>query len=240
MVVVLQWRLGLDLALELVEHNLACLSLVELGEHLIGLFLGHVEAARLNYTLDLAAVDLAVAVQIKRVKCLHNIEVWVGSQSLTHTFGRSFDLEVSAPHVAVLNLRVREEAVISLVQVVSVVRWSSVQHVAVVSVVGDKRAAELLKAQSVVLVGVVALEEETNLICRREHTDRSEALPQVSLRHVSMSAVVEDSKAVVQVKVGLVGQHNLGALELSFLGNQVTQRFNKSIFVVGMQSGLVG
>jgi len=220
--VVLQRRLGLNLALELVEHNLACLSLVELGEHLISLLLGHVETARLNYPLDLAAVNLTVTVQIQWVERLHDVEVGVGSQTLTDTFGRSLDFEVSAPHVAVLNLCVWEEAVISLVQVVSVVRRSSVQHVAVVGVVWKECAAELLKAQSVVLVVVVALEEETDLVCCREHSNCSEALPQVSLRHVPMSAVVKDSEAVVQVEVGLVSQDNFRALELSFLGDQVT------------------
>ena len=239
MVVVLQGRLRLDLVLELVEHNLARLSLVKLGEHLLSLALSHVEAARLNDPLDLTAVNLAVRVQIKRVKGLHNVKVRMSGKSLANTLGSGLNFEMSAPHVAVLNLGIGEEAIITLVKVVSMIRWSSVQHVAVVRVVREEGLAELLEAQSVVLVVVVALEEEADLISGGEDTDRGQTLSYVGLSDLSVSAIVEDREAVVQVEVGFVSQHNLGALQFSLLSDQVTKSLNQGILVVRVKRGLV-
>lgn len=197
MVVVLQGRLRLDLVLELMEHDLAHLSLVKLSEHLLGFALGHVEAARLNDPLDLAAVNFAVRVQIKRVKGLHNVKVRMSGKSLAHTLGGGLNLEMGAPHVAVLHLGIGEEAIIALVEVVSVIRRSSVQHVAVVRIVRQEGLAELLEAQSVVLVLVVALEEESDLVSGWEDTDRSQTLSYVGLSDLPVSAIVEDREAVV-------------------------------------------
>ena len=80
---------------------------------------------------------------------------------------------MDAPHVSELDLRVGEEAVITLMQVLSVIGGATVQHMAVVVVVREESLAKLFEAQAVVSVHIVSRKEQCNLVSSWEYANRS-------------------------------------------------------------------
>jgi hypothetical protein len=48
---------------------------------------------------------------------------------LSYSFGSDFSLEVDSPHIAELDLSVRVEAVVTAIEGMTMIAWSSVQHV---------------------------------------------------------------------------------------------------------------
>ena len=77
------------------------------------------------------------------------------------------------------------------------VRRSPVQHVAVVVVIREESFTKLLETQSMVLILIVALEEKPDLISSRVDSNSCESFSHIGLRNVTVTAVIENHKAVV-------------------------------------------
>lgn len=93
------------------------------------------------------------------------------AQSLANSLSCSFNFEMNTPHIAVFNLSLREEAVITTVKMVSMIGRTTVQHVTVVIIIRQECLSKLLETNTVVLVQVVSLEEQTHLISGREDSN---------------------------------------------------------------------
>lgn len=109
------------------------------------------------------------------------------------------------PHIAVLDLCIREEAVIPSVQVVAMIRWTTFQHMRIVLIEANKSCTKLAEVESVIFISIVALEEQGDLISSREYTNGCETLPQISLTNRPISKVVKDHKCIMQVEIRLHG-----------------------------------
>lgn len=90
---------------------------------------------------------------------------------MANSLSCSFNFEMNTPHIAVFNLSLREEAVVATVKVVSMIRRTTVQHMTVVVVIGQECLGKLLETNTVVLVQVVSLEEQTHLISGGEDSN---------------------------------------------------------------------
>lgn len=75
------------------------------------------------------------------------------------------------PHIAVLDLSIREEAVITSVQMVAMIRWTTFQHMGIVLIEANEGCTKLAEVESVIFIGIVALEEQGDLISSWEYTD---------------------------------------------------------------------
>ena len=130
----------------------------------------------------------------------------VAIEALADSLSSDFELEVLAPHVTELDLSIGEETIVTAVEWVSVVRWATVQHVRVVGVARQESFCELLEAQAVVTILVVALEEQVHLVNSGENADSSEAITNLALRDGASAGLVENGEGVVKVEVRLEGQ----------------------------------
>lgn len=92
-------------------------------------------------------------------------------QALANSLCRRLHFEVYTPHIAVLDLCVREVAVITSVQVVAVIGWTTFQHMCIVLIKANKSCTKLTEVESVIFISVVALEEQSNLISCWENTN---------------------------------------------------------------------
>ena len=55
-----------------------------------------------------------------------------------------------------------------------------------------------------IMILIIALEEKTNFIRSRVNTNGSESFSHIRLRNVTVTAVIEDHEAIVQVEVSFV------------------------------------
>jgi hypothetical protein len=218
-----------------VEENLAITVLVELLKHLLGLFLCDEETATLEDTHQLMCLDSAIWVLVQTVKGLNDIEVGVCLQALANSLCRWLNLEMHTPHIAVLDLSIREEAVITSVQMVAMIRWTTFQHMGIVLIEANEGCTKLAEVESVIFIGIVALEEQGDLISSWEYTDWGETLSQISLTNRPISEVVEDHKCIVQVEIGLHGQCNLAILEFFFLCTEIFDCLDEGSLLMWVQ-----
>lgn len=84
-------------------------------------------------------------------------------ESLSYSFGSDFSLEVDSPHIAELDLSVRVEAVVTAIEGMTMIAWSSVQHVGVVRVLCKESLAEFVEVKSAIVANIVPFEEKVCL-----------------------------------------------------------------------------
>jgi hypothetical protein len=233
-------RFGLNLLFEFSHVDSARIVTVKLLQHWVGLLLRHVEATRLNDALDLASVDPSVGVEVERVERRVGVEVRVAVEALADGLSSDFELEVLAPHVTELDLSVGEEAIVAAVERVSVVRWATVQHVRVVRVAREESICELLEAQAVVTILVVALEEQVHLVNSGEDANSSEAVTNLALRDGASAGLVENGEGVVKVEVRLEGQWGLGWFQLALKADEVSESVHKLVLFRALKRRLAG
>lgn len=229
------WALWLNLFLKFVEAHLSTIGSIKFTQDLSGFFLCNVETTNLQNLHKLTNVDLAVCIPVEAIEGLHDVEVRVGAQTLANGFCGRFDLEVHTPHVTVLNLCVGEVAVITSVQMVSMVRRSTLQHVGVIIVVANEGCAKFIVIESMVLISVVSLEEQIHLVCRWENPNCCETLSQISLADSSSPKMIEDDESVMHIEIRFHCQCNFGVLKFFLLTPEVLNSLHESLLLMGVQ-----
>lgn len=195
-------------------------------------------SAGLNHSLELSGVKGSVVVQVQGVEGFVAVETWPGVESLSKALSGRLDSEVRPPHVLELKGGIWKEAVVSPNWPWSVVRWSSVDHVRVVSVTGKEGILELVVGQSSVSILIVSLDEQVNLLRGWENVDGVQARSQLVGVNGSVSWNVEDIESVSKVKVVLLGKSNLSGLDLLLLVAEVLKSMDELILIVDSEDWL--
>ena len=142
------------------------------------------------------------------------------------------------PHVLELKGGVWKEAVISSDWSWSVVGWSSVHHVGVVSIVGKESSLELVEAESSISVCVVSLYEEINLLRGWEHVDSIQTRSELIRIDMSVSWDIKDIKSISEIEVMPLSEGNLSSLNLLLLVAEVLESMNKFILIIDSENWL--
>jgi len=231
------WR-GASTYLRIRDSTSSCL--IEFLSELGSLLVGDVEAARLNQSLKLVLGHGTIIIQVAGVESLIDVEARLSLESLTDGLSGDLGLEVNSPHVSELNLSVSHEAVITSVERVSVVRGTSVDHVSIVRVLGNKGIGELVESKSAVSVAVVSSHEQLNLLGGGVNSDGGEPISEISDRNPTTEVLVEDSEGILQVEITLKSKRSLGGLDLTLKGDSLAKRSNELILLVQMKNGASG
>ena len=117
--------------------------LVHFFYNLVSFLLRYEEPSTLYNPLKFVPSNHAVIVQIEGVKGFINVEIRHSTKSLPNRLCSDLRLEVGAPDGAELDLCVREEAVITAVKRVAMIRWASIHHGCIVRVLGKECFREL-------------------------------------------------------------------------------------------------
>jgi len=80
-----------------------------------------VEATTLNKTFELTGAHASIVIEVTRVEGLIDIKAGLVLQALADFFRSQLCFEVHPPHISMLDLGVREEAIVAAVAWVSVV-----------------------------------------------------------------------------------------------------------------------
>ena len=108
------------------ERDSSTLVLVHLFNKLVSFFIGHVESSALNHSLELFPANLSVTINIKRVEGIIDVEIWHAAEPLANGFCLIFSSEVGSPTVSEFFCSDIIETIITSINWVLVVRWTSV------------------------------------------------------------------------------------------------------------------
>ena len=142
------------------------------------------------------------------------------------------------PHVLELEGGIWKEAVISSDWSWSVVGWSSHNQVSVVSIMGKESGLKLSGVESSVSALVVSLYKEIYLLVGWEHVDGIESGSELIGINGSVSWDVEDVEGVSEVEVVLLGESDLGVLDLLLLITEVLESVHKLILIIDSENWL--
>lgn len=222
------------------EGDSAVLVLVHFLNNLGGFLVADVETARLNEAAELLTSDSAIIVHVERVECLIHIEVGLTLEALADRLSSDLTAEVLSPDGAELQLGVGEEAVITAVERVAVVRATTLSHAGVVSIKGEESVAELTHVEAAVTSGVVTSHEEVELLASGEDTDGGETLAEISDSDATEVVDIKDLEGIRQVEVGLESKRGLLTLDLILGGDKVAETVDELILIAERKDGLPG
>lgn len=156
---------------KLSEGNSSILVLVHLIDDLFDFFLGDIESSALDDSLKFISGDAAISVKVEGVEGVVGVKVWVGTELLADGFRLVFGSKVGSPAGTELVSSSWSEAVVTSVDWVLVVGWSSSDLTGVVVVEGQESCLELVSGESAVSVGVVPSDEEVDLVLGWEESN---------------------------------------------------------------------
>ena len=209
----------------------AILVLVHLLNDLIDFLLGDVETSALNDSLKFISGDAAIAVEVEGVECVVDVEVWVGAELLADSLRLVFSSKVGSPACSELVSRSWSEAVITSVNWVLVVGWSSSDFTGVVIVEGQESCLEFSSGESAVSVGVVPSDEEVDLILGWEETDGVESISELVGVDDTIASLVEDLEGISEVEVIACSKTGLVGLNLVLDSADGLQAADELVFV---------
>lgn len=195
------WALGQHLIPELGIGNLATSALVELVYKVSNFFVTDVEASALDHSSQLVNAHSAVVVEVKTVEGLVHVEAGEALKPLANHFSRRLNLEMNAPKVALLELSVLEEAVVTAVEGRTVVGRATSEHVGIVGVLGLECPSEFGEVETSVSTCVVSSHEELDLLRGGEHSNCRETFSDVVDSDDANASSVEDCEGIVDVEV---------------------------------------
>ena len=220
------------------EHNTylskgdsAILVLVHLLNDLIDFLLGDVETSALNDSLKFISGDATISVEVEGVECVVGVEVWVGAELLTDSLRLVLSSKVGSPACSELVSSSWSEAVITSVNWVLVVRWSSSDFTGVVIVEGQESCLEFSSGESAVSIGVVPSDEEIDLILGWEETNGVESVSELVGVDDTVASLVEDFEGISEVEVIACSKTSLVGLNLVLDSADGLQAADELVFV---------
>jgi len=218
---------------ELSKGDSAVLVLVHLRNDLIDFLLGDVEASALNDSLKFISGDAAIAVEVKGVERIVGIEVWVGAELLTDALRLVLSSKVSSPAGAELVSSSWSEAVITSVDGVLVVRWSSSDFTRVVIVESQESCLEFSPGESTVSAGVVPFDEKVNFVLGWEETDGAESVFELVGIDDTVASLVEDFEGIGEVEVIACSKTGLVCFNIILDLADVLEAADELVFISG-------
>jgi len=216
---------------ELSKGDSAILVLVHLLNDLIDFLLGDVETSALNDSLKFISGDATIAVEVEGVECVVGVEVWVGAELLTDSLRLVLSSKVGSPACSELVSSSWSEAVITSVNWVLVVRWSSSDFTGVVIVEGQESCLEFSSGESAVSTGVVPSDEEIDLILGWEETNGVESVSELVGVDDTVASLVEDFEGISEVEVIACSKTSLVGLNLVLDSADGLQAADELVFV---------
>jgi hypothetical protein len=98
---------------------------------------------------------------------------------LSDGLGSTLNFEVNAPNIAVLQLSVLEEAIVTTIQWRSPVGLAAIQHVGIVPIEWAEGLCKLVKVQSSVTILLIPRHEKFDFFSSRVDTDCTETFSDV-------------------------------------------------------------
>jgi len=216
---------------ELSKGDSAILVLVHLLNDLIDFLLGDVETSALNDSLKFISGDAAIAIEVEGVECVVDVEVWVSAELLTDTLRLGLSSKVGSPAGSELVSSSWSEAVITSVNWVLVVRWSSSDLTGVVIVEGQESCLEFSSGESAVSAVVIPSDEEIDLVLGWEETDGVESISQLVGIDDTIASLVEDFEGISEVEVIALSKTGLVGLNLVLDSADGLQAADELVFV---------
>ena len=194
----------------------------------------------MDHASEFILADNTIAVGIEGVEGVVDVEVWVALEALASGLCSDLSSEVSPPDVLEGTGGGWHEAVITAVDWVAVVRSTAFGHTSVGSIEGEESVRELAHVQSAVTTGIIAFDEEVNLILSGENTDGRKTISKLELIDLSITVSVKDLEGINHIEVRLEGKVDFLTLNIVLSSNHIAEAIDHLILVSWGESRLTG
>ena len=194
----------------------------------------------MDHASEFILANNTIAVGIEGVEGVVDVEVWVALEALASGLCRDLSSEVSPPDVLEGAGGGWQEAVITAVDWVAVVRATAFGHTSVGSIEGKESVRELAHVQSAVTTCIIAFNEEVNLILSGENADSGKTISKLELVDLTITVRVKDLEGINHIEVRLEGKIDLLTLNIILSSDHVTEAIDHLILVSWGESRLTG